>query len=102
MRFECLAYHNIRWELVEVLRRFLLVGVAVLVSPGSITQLVVATVVSLVYLITGGSGGIGSALVSWLLFLARCAPLLSSLVTSRLARATTQEQSWSRRRAPVV
>lgn len=36
---------------MEVLRRFLLVGVAVLVSPGSITQLVVATVVSLVYLI---------------------------------------------------
>ena len=34
------------------------------------------------YLITGGSGGIGSALVSWLLFLARCAPLLSSSVTS--------------------
>ena len=39
------------WELIEVLRRFLLVGVAVLIQPGSLTQLIFAAMVALSYLL---------------------------------------------------
>ena len=39
------------WELVEVLRRFLLVGVAVLISPGSLVQLVFGSLTSSLFLV---------------------------------------------------
>ena len=38
------------WEVVEVMRRVLLCGVAVWISPGSITQLLFAAMVSLIYM----------------------------------------------------
>ena len=39
------------WELVEVLRRFLLVGVACVIRPGTLTQLFLGTTVALVFLV---------------------------------------------------
>jgi hypothetical protein len=39
------------WELLEMVRRLVLVGVMVLVSRGSVTQLVIATVLCAVYLL---------------------------------------------------
>jgi len=39
------------WELVEVLRRFLLVGVAVLISPGSLVQLIFGSLTSSLFLV---------------------------------------------------
>ena len=38
------------WELVEVTRRLLLVGIAVLVSPGSVVQLIFGVIVSVLFL----------------------------------------------------
>ena len=37
------------WELVEMARRFLLVGIAVIIQPGTIVQLTFATLLSLIY-----------------------------------------------------
>ena len=39
------------WEIVEVMRRFLLVGVACLIAPGSLSQLMMGTCVTLLFLI---------------------------------------------------
>ena len=39
------------WEIMEVWRRFLLVGVACVVSPGSLSQLMMGTCVTLVFLV---------------------------------------------------
>lgn len=39
------------WELMEMLRKFLLVGLFVILSPGTILQIAVGTVVSAAYLV---------------------------------------------------
>ena len=41
----------LQWELAEMTRRFLLVGIAVVVEPGTILQLTAATLFSLVFLV---------------------------------------------------
>ena len=46
-----------RWEVVEMLRRVVLVGIMVLVLRGQITQLVIGTVFSLVYLLLQTQAG---------------------------------------------
>ena len=38
------------WEIAEMLRKFLLVGIMVVIEPGTVTQLVLGTIISAVYL----------------------------------------------------
>eukprot|EP00966_Prymnesium_polylepis_P226136 5230945-Prymnesium_polylepis.1 len=46
---DCNEYYA--WELVEVLRRFLLVGVACVIRPGTVHQILLGAVVALTFLV---------------------------------------------------
>ena len=49
------------WELAEMLRKFLLVGLFVTVDPGSMTQIAIGTIVAAMYLMVRGPPPVGSS-----------------------------------------